>query len=321
MIIPTIKNIKFLEEVYIERAMPSKGKILLNIGEKVSSYSKLGFSKNSIRELIIPSDYKLTLKNKKNNSPIKTHDQVAVKGNKYIFSPFDGYLEDRGSNYAIVKNPEDYWLISGVSGYVFSVVPSRSVLIKSSGFELKFFATSHSSCEGVLEVLPNPSELIEIEYMDKYIKNGIGKIVYTGDYLRKEMLVKAIEIGCEGLIASSCDRETLLFAKENNFFVGILSGFGRIPVREKTWKFLKAFRSKYAIVREGSGNLFLSESESNYKNDSCYVNLKEGLDVIVLDYPYFGWEGKVEAVERELVRVKITKIGEVVVTHFQNLLA
>ena len=43
--------------------------------------------------------------------------------------------------------------------------------------------------------------------------------------------------------------------------------------------------------------------------------------MIVLDYPYFGWEGKVEAIERENVRVKIVKIGEEVVTHYQNLIS
>lgn len=320
MIIPTFRNINFVEDTFIERALPSKGKILLNVGEKVSSYTKIGYSRNSIRELLIPSNFKIERKFF-NSKQVKVGELVASFQNKFLFSPFDGYLENRGTSSVVVKNPEDYWLISGVSGTITAAIPSRSVLVKTSGFELKFFATSQEMCEGVLEVLPNPSELIEIEFMDKYIKNGIGKIVYTGDYLRKEMLLKAMEVGCEGLIVSSCDRDTLNLAKENNFFVGVLSGFGRIPVREKTWRFLKAYRSKYCIVREGSSNLFISETGINYKNDSPYNNLRVGLDVIVLDYPYFGWEGKVEAIERENVRVKIVKIGEEVVTHYQNLIS
>ncbi|NBO17579.1 MAG: hypothetical protein EBV07_01685 [Proteobacteria bacterium] len=157
--------------------------------------------------------------------------------------------------------------------------------------------------------------------MEKYIRNGLGKIVYTGDFLRKEMLLKAIEIGCEGLITSSCDRETLKIAKENNFFVGVLSGFGRIPIREKTWKFLKTFKSKYAIVREGSGNIFISELGSDYKNEDAFANLKIGLHVIVLDYPYFGWEGVVTAIEHENVRVKIIKLDEEINTSYLNLIA
>jgi len=320
MIIPAFKNITYLKDVFLERALPSKGKILLNLGEKVSSYSKIGFSKNSIREILIPSELKIS-KNSFNQKQYKIGDLVAYGKNKYLFAPFDGYLENRGKINVLVKDPEDYWLISGVSGEIDNVIPSRSVLIKTSGFELKFFATSTSSCEGVLEVLPNPSELIEIEYMEKYIRNGLGKIVYTGDFLRKEMLLKAIEIGCEGLITSSCDRETLKIAKENNFFVGVLSGFGRIPIREKTWKFLKTFKSKYAIVREGSGNIFISELGSDYKNEDAFANLKIGLHVIVLDYPYFGWEGVVTAIEHENVRVKIIKLDEEINTSYLNLIA
>lgn len=320
MIIPTFRNITYLENIFIERALPSKGKILLNINENVSSYTKVGFSKNSIRELLIPSDFKIA-KNSFQQKNYKTGDLVAYGKNKYLFAPFDGYLENRGSSYVLVKDPEDYWLISGVYGQIKNAIPSRSVLIKTSGFELKFVATSTSYCEGVLEVLPNPSELIEIEYMEKYIKNGLGKIVYTGDFLRKEMLLKAIEVGCEGLITSSCDRETLKVAKENNFFVGVLSGFGRIPVREKVWKFLKTFKSKYAIVREGSNGLFISELDAGYKNENPYVNLKIGLPVIVLDYPYYGWEGVVTGIEHESVRVKILKLDESVTTHYSNLIS
>ena len=275
MIIPTFRSISYQKDIYLERALPSKGKILLNIGEKLNSYSKIGFSKNSIREILIPIELKVA-KNSFNQKQYKIGDLVAYGKNKYLFAPFDGYLENRGKINVLVKDPEDYWLISGVNGIVENVIPSRSVLIKTSGFELKFFSTSTSSCEGVLEVLPNPSELIEIEYMEKYIKNGLGKIVYTGDFLRKEMLLKAIEIGCEGLITSSCDRDTLKIAKENNFFVGVLSGFGRVPLREKTWKFLKTFKSKYSIVRENSDNLFISELDSDYKNDHPFVNLKIG---------------------------------------------
>lgn len=320
MIIPAFKNITYQKDIFLERALPSKGKVLLNTGEQVNSYSKIGFSKNSIREILIPVDLKIA-KNSFKQKQYKIGDLVAYGKNKYLFAPFDGYLENRGKINVLVKDPEDYWLISGVSGEVANVIPSRSVLIKTSGFELKFFATSTPICEGVLEVLPNPSELIEIEYMDKYIRNGLGKIVYTGDFLRKEMLLKAIEIGCEGLITSSCDRETLKIAKENNFFVGVLSGFGRIPLREKTWKFLKTFKSKYSIIREGSNNLFISELHSDYKNENSFVNLKVGLPVVVLDYPYFGWEGVVTAIEQDNVRVKIIKLDETIETSYLNLIS
>jgi len=320
MITPVYKNIEYLNDFYLERSLPNKGKLLVNEGEDVFSYTKVGYSKNAAHELIIPKNLKFNPK-LKNKKFIKSGDLLAFKETTYLFAPFDGYIEEKNGGRFLVKHQEDFWLLSGVSGFVVKVIPSKSCLIKSSGYKIKFFETSTKQVEGELKVLPNPSELLEIDFMQRYIKNGIGQIVYTGDYLRKSLLEKAIEIGCEGVICGSCDRETLLFAKENNFFVGILSGFGRIPVREKIWKFLKTFKSKYVIVREGSNNLFISELNSDYKNESSFTNLKVGLPVIVLDYPYFGWEGIVTGIEHENVRVKIIKLDEIVSTHYSNLIS
>jgi hypothetical protein len=189
----------------------------------------------------------------------------------------------------------------------------------------RFFETSLPEIEGELRVLPNPSELIEIDFMQKYIKNGMGQIVYTGDYLRKSLLEKAIEIGCEGIICGSCDRETLLYAKQNNFFVGVLSGFGRIPTHHKVFQFFKQFDNKYMILRNDSKEMFIS-SENILKSGSVLINtpfvfLKKGVNVICLEYPYFGWEGEVIKIESEKVDVKIIRNNEVLSLAASDLIA
>lgn len=320
MIIPVYKNLSYIDDFYIERALPNKGKILVAESGKVEPFTKIGYSKNNNRELLIPSNFKLNKSLFKSNQ-VKTGDLIAYNGDTYIFAPFDGYFEERGKSKSFVKYQEDYWSLSGVHGKVEKIVPSKSCLIKSSGYLINFFAVSKSEVEGELLVLPNPSELIEIDFLDKYVKDGLGKIVYTGDFLRKSMLEKAIEIGCEGVIAGSCDRETLNFAKENNFFVGILSGFGRIPTASKLFNVIKNLDLKYAIVREGSENLFISDNVKKSFNEKPFEILKEGLSVICLDYPYFAWEGTVISVESDLVGVKIVKNNEVIKIKASNLIA
>lgn len=320
MIIPTFRNIAYLKKIQIERPLPSKGKILVEIGEEVASYTKLGYSKFSLKEVLIPEYFKLK-GGYKNGKDVLTGSVVATCEDKYLISPFDGKVEKRGENYVIVKNPEDFWLVAGVSGMVSQIVPNRSVLIESQGFELKLVATSTTMTEGVLEVLPNPSELLEIEFMNRYIKNGTGKIVYIGNFLRKEMLIKAMEIGCEGILCGSCDRDTLKYAHRNNFFVGVLSGFGRMPTPVRVLEFLKSFNSKYCLVRENSENIFISELGYEYQNEPAYYNLKVGLKVRVLDYPYFGWEGVVEKIEKNKVYVRINDISELVETEAVNLIS
>lgn len=320
MIIPVYRNISYQDEFYIERSLPNKGKLLVNEGDTVSSYTKIGYSKNINRELNIPSNFKLNKKLIGNNS-IKSGDLVAYLGNSYIFAPFDGYIEVSGKSKALIKYQEDYWNLSGVTGKIHKVVPSRSCIIKTSGYLIKFFEVSKPEVEGELVILPNPSELIEIDFMDKYIKDGLGKIVYTGDYLRKSMLQKAMDIGCEGVVAGSCDRETLLWAKENNFFVGLLSGFGRIPTVNKLFNLIKNLDSKYMLVREGSSSMFISSTEKKNFLQRPFETVREGLNVLCLTYPYFGWEGVVSSIESDKVSVKILKNNEVIKTSYSNLIA
>jgi len=313
MITPVFKNIEYLDEIYVERCLPNKGKILVNEGEKIYSYTKLGYSKNSAHELIIPKS--LTFNPKlKNKKFIKSGDLLAFHKNNYLFAPFDGYLNSTNNSNTLIKHQEDYWLLSGISGEVKKIIPSKSCLIKTSGFSFKFFATSIDETEGELRVLPNPSELIEIDFMQRYVKNGTGQIVYTGDYLRRSLLEKAIEVGCEGIVCGSCDRETLLYARKNNFFVGILSGFGRIPTHSKVFEFLKFFDNKYLLVRKDSNEMLIS-SENVLKSPNVliktpYTFLKKGASIVCLDYPYFGWEGEVLKIESNYVNVRIKKNNE-----------
>jgi hypothetical protein len=320
MIIPVYKNLEFISEFFIERCLPNKGKILVNQGDEVQSFTKIGYSKDTNRELIIPSNYRINRNILKSNN-VKVGDMVAYYKNNYIFAPFDGYIEEKGKSKCLIKYQEDYWSLSGVNGVIEKVIPSRSCLIKTSGIMFKFFAVSKDFVEGELTILPNPSELIEIDFMDKYIKDGMGKIVYTGDFLRKAMLDKAIEVGCEGIIAGSCDRETLVWAKENNFFVGILSGFGRIPTYTKVFNSLKALDGRYSIAREGSCELFVSTSEKKNFLQRPFDTLKNDLNVVILDYPYFGWEGVVTQLESEIVNVRIVKNNEVIKTIPSNIIA
>lgn len=324
MITPVYKNIIYHDEVFIERCLPNKGKILVNEGEEVFSYTKIGFSKNSAHELLIPKNLVFNSK-LKNRKFVKSGDLLAKKENNYLFAPFDGYLEDREGSRILIKHQEDYWLISGISGLVSKIIPSKSCLIKSSGFTLKFFETSISQVEGELRVLPNPSELIEIDFMQRYIKNGVGVIVYTGDFLRKSLLDKAIEIGCEGVICGSCDRETLLYAKKNNFFVGVLSGFGRIPTHSKVFNLLKNLDTKYSVSRESSKEIFISSSNFLKNKETLigtsFVFPKKGLDVVCLEYPYFGWEGEILKIESGFVNVKIKKINEEIKLKISDIVA
>ncbi len=67
--------------------------------------------------------------------------------------------------------------------------------------------------------------------------------------------------------------------------------------------------------------MFISSTEKKNFTQRPYETVKEGLSVICLTYPYFGWEGTVSSVESEKVSVKILKNNEIVKASFSNLIA
>jgi hypothetical protein len=321
MIIPVYKAFSFKSNFLLERPLPSKGKILVNENDIVKPWDKVGYCKATLKELIIPKEFKLQKKYTKTNI-VKTGEIVARLKNKYLFTTFDGFLQDRGSHYVVISHPQDVFKVSGVYGNVFKVSASKSILVNTNGISLKFFAVSKPFVEGQLTVLPNPSELIEEEFMNRYVKDGSGLIIYSGDHLRIGMLKKAIEIGCTGVICGSCDRDTLEYAKENDFFVGIFSGFGRIPSYSKLYQILKKYDKQFVICLEGSEELFISTREVFQFSNNGYTEAILGLNVVILEYPYFGWEGEIiEIGDKSEIKVRVLVNGEVTKTNNFGIIA
>lgn len=326
MIIPVFKSIQFYKKFLIERSLPSKGKIMSVEGTLTKPWDRLGFCRTSNKEIIIPKDYKIQSKFFKKNF-VKSGELIGKKKNNYLFSTFDGFIQNRGHTNVVISYPQDVFKVSGVFGKINNVASSNSVLIETTGYEIKFVATSTSSTEGQLIVLPNPSEILQVEFLNKYVKEGIGSIIYIGDYLRLEVLNRAMEIGCSGVICGSCDREVLEYAKENNFFVGIFSGFGRIPTHSKTYKLLKLKDKQYSIVQEDSESIFVSvnpddEIESIFELSSqSFVTVSKGSQCIVVDYPYYGWEGEVTDLSDSQVVVRLVGNGEVIKTNNFGIIA
>ena len=326
MIIPVFKSIQFYTKFLIERSLPSKGKIMAVENTYIKPWDRLGFCRTSNKEIIIPKDYKIQKKFLSKNF-VKSGELIGKKKNNYLFSTFDGFIQNRGVANVVISYPQDVFKVSGVFGNVVNVASSNSVLIETSGYEIRLVATSTSSTEGQLIVLPNPTDILQIEFMNRYVKEGVGSIIYIGDYLRLEVLNRAMEIGCSGVICGSCDREVIQYAKENNFFVGIFSGFGRIPTHSKTYKLLKSKDKQYCIVQEDSENLFISVNPNEDSNNpldlitQSYLTINNGIGVIVLDYPYYGWEGEVIEINQADVYVRLLGNGEVIKTNNFGIIA
>lgn len=327
MFIPIIKKITRNNGVFIERVLPRKGELDAVIGSKVEPFSKIGITKVTYGNLPIGSSLKIA-KGKSVGTYFYTGDVIGKLGSKKVVAPFDGYLEQVPNGFVYRQEERDFWLLAGVWGEIADVVDNHSVLLKSQAIDIHLAICTEISYAGELIVFPNPSELLEMSYLEQYSKDSFGKVIYVGHHINKDIVQKAAELGIAGLLAGSVDRDALGFAKKYQIFLGAIVGFGSIPTPEYIFDFLKGISNRYVFLQGGRGILRIPVSKPFDEKEvktSMYSGqlrlLKKGLKVQVLEDPHFGWVGEVSSVQEDGVYVILDGVQDPVKVKIPNILA
>ncbi|MBT7350721.1 hypothetical protein HN803_08140 [candidate division WWE3 bacterium] len=312
MYIPIIRKVMKTNDVFVERTLPRKGELVAKEKEVVEPFTKLGMTKVSYGNLPLPARLRVT-KGRAVGSYFYTGDTLGKIGSKKVIAPFDGTLiEQSGGGFLFNQEDRDFWLLSGVWGEVVSVVEKSSALIRTQMLDVKLAIATDHSYSGELIVFPNPSELLEMQYLQKFSKDSFGKIIYVGHHINEALVKKAHELGVAGLIAGSVDRDALVAAKKTDLFVGAFSGFGVIPTPDYIFDILKGVTNRY-IFLQGNKNLLRIPAEKPYPTKDIRPNsytgqlrsVKKGLLVQVFEEPFFGWTGKVHSMQGSSVQVII----------------
>lgn len=328
MYLPIVKKYMKNNGVLIERALPKKGELNSPIGSKVEPFTKLGVTKVSYGKLPLSKKFKIA-KGKDLDTYFYTGDTLGKSGRKKVIAPFDGYLEKAQDESFLFRQEErDYWLLSGVWGEVVNFVKGHSVLLKTQTLDLHLAACTDISHAGELIVFPNPSKLLEMQYLENYAKDSFGKNIYVGNYVNEELIKRASELGVGGVIAGSTSREAMKLAKRQNIFLGSISGFGEIPTPKYIFEILKEISSRYVFLEGGRGIVripvpeLFSPTEVRAANYTGQLRkLKKGLKVQVFEDTYFGFVGKIESIQDDGVRVILDDVSEPVIIKIPNILA
>lgn len=326
--IPVLKKISYSNPAYIERVLPKDGEIMVKEGDSVDPITKLGLTKVSYSKMEIGEKLDIT-KGKTEDGYFYKGERIGRVGFKYIEAPFNGYLSKEGEKYVFNQEDRDYRLMAGVWGSVNGVVKTRSTLIKTQMVDIPYVYGAGKSTAGELVVFPNPSEMLELQYLQHYTKGAQGKIIYIGGYASPEFLEEAVRLQVRAVIAGGADKSSFKFAKENNIYLAGLNGFGNLKVTNIVYDFLKEISSRYVFI-DGYRNLIRIPVAEDYKfehkaeHDGKYNNLRrleEGLKVQVFVKPYFGWFGEVKSIQESKVYVKLNNAGEEISVTPPNLLA
>lgn len=319
MLVPVVRRIKDNPDCFIERVFPVDGQWNVEAGDFVEPFSPLGECRFSQNEIRFPGEFKPhNFKNKK-----KFYYSESLIGRvkkEKVFAPFDGNLvENEDGSFVYHENERKYSLLSGVWGNVESIFEKKSALIRTQTKDILFSSSVGKYVSGELVVFPNPSDILKKSYLERFVKGVKGKVIYIGDFVGLDVVQKAFEMGASALLAGSSHSETMDFAKESKFAVGIFSGFGILKTPEEIYKFLSSVSYRYVFF-EGEKNLLrvpvktedLKGIESivrsgevgDHPSEDILKDIEPGMRVQVLQDPYFGWVGTVDTVEESCIFVR-----------------
>ncbi len=326
MFIPVLKKITYSDKGFIERAFPSEGNVTVTVGEKVEPFTKLGDTLVSYQILDLDANFK-PQKNDYIDDHIYKGSPIGWTGRKKVFAPFDGRLKRNvDDTYTFYEKPREFWLLAGVWGNVAKILDKRSVLINTQTVDIHLVASTNQSLSGELIVFPNPSDVLQSEYLEKFAKNLVGNIIYVGNYAGVKVVKRAIELGVGGVLAGGADRISFNTAKTANTFLGAINGFGRVPTTNYVFDTIKEFSNRFIFI-DGDQNVVkipipTSVSSQNTSADpKLFLNLESGIKVQILEKPYFGWVGVVDRVGESSIFVKLEDNGETVEVKIPNFLA
>jgi hypothetical protein len=323
VIVPRVNKYKRSNDVLVERALPGTGNLTAKVGDRVEPFTKLGMAKVSYGSMDIDSKLKLE-RRKIEGGFFYTGEKIGKVGSNAVIAPFDGTLLKEEGHYTLKQEQRDFWLLSGVWGEVKKVQNNESVLIKTQTTDFSLPICTPGSRAGELIVFPNPSELLEMQYIEKFAKDIFGKLIYVGNFAKQEALAKAHELGASGMLAGSVDRAGYNFAKQNGMFLGVFSGFGRIPTPKFMFDILKEVSNRYIFVQGERKLVRIPAPEPQYiENESKGVvaTLEEGSMVQVFESPHFGWIGRVSAITKREVHVVFEDDKSEIKVKYPNLIA
>ncbi len=322
-LIPKIKKKRFSVNIFVERSLPLNGTLNVKPGDTVDPVTRLGMTKISTGVSYVPLNMKLA-KGKFESGYFYFGEVIGRAGSKKVIAPFDGYISKSQNGYILTQEPKEHWLLSGVWGVVEKRSENGSVLIKTQAIDFNMAVCSSKFVTGELVVFPNPSDVLQLQYLQNFAKDVFGKIIYLGNFATFESVEKAAELGVAGLLAGSAEKQTFDFAKEKGICLGLFNGFGKLETPEIIYAYIKEVSSRFVFMM-GEKNIFRipipQQDAINTQDTNTLVEPAVGMQVQVFQKPYYTHVGQITDVQSDSIYVKLIQAEQPVQIKLPNLVA
>lgn len=313
MIAPVFRRILHANAVLVERALPLSGKLHVKKGDTVLPFDSMGECSFSHNHFLLPANF----------TPVKMPVEreffyigasLGRLGSKRIIAPYNGFLfQTQGKKYVFQESESKFNLLSGVWGTVENIRANYSVLLRTKTKDIVLSASTKNSISGELVVFPNPSPLVESDYLDKFVKNPMGKVVYLGNTAPIESLVHAQKLKVSAVLVGSCDKKVFNYAKAQNLCLGIISGFGNLATPPEVYKLLNVVAHRQVFL-QGERNLLRipMQDEVVAEVETSIKPVTTGATIISFQSTQFGRVGTVDSVAENSIFVRFDKEKELV---------
>lgn len=340
-----------------ERRLPLKGEVIAKVGAKVSAATVVARTElpGDVQPLniggilgIAPEDIDIYLVKKPGDSMKKDEIIAQTKGFFGLFkttvkAPFDGSLESvsKITGQAILRmEPEPVEVTAYIDGKVTEVFEKEGVLVETSGAFVQGIFGIGGEENGVLEkIVDKPQDVITAEEITEAHK---GKILIGGSLVTKEVLERAANCGCKGIIVGGIgDRDLRDFlgydigvaitgSEEKGVTLVVTEGFSRMNMAERTFKILAEHEGERASINGATqirAGVLRPEVIIPYDTDRKGTKeekdvrssgLESGSPVRIIREPYFGTLGKVSNLPPELMQIETEAQVRVLEVELQN---
>lgn len=161
---------------------------------------------------------------------------------KLVTAPFSGQVLEIENGVIFLESDRNFIDIpSPIPGKVAGIEPDDHIMIRTTGVCVDLAWGAGGTAWASLKILGPPEEKILVERLSLEHR---GEIALIPSILTEELVERGSEIGVKGLIASSASSGLLPVLGDISFPVGLVHGFGEIPMDRTIFELLSSCQGK-----------------------------------------------------------------------------
>ncbi len=248
MIAP-VTHILALTTIRRARRLPVAGRVLVKVGQKVSTTDLVADAASSGQHYIVDVRRALEISRnekvdqlieRKPGEKIQKGDVIAGTSglfSRVVRSPADGFILMVGGGLVLIETQTPpIELKAGFTGVVSEVLPERGIILEAEGALIQGVWGNNRVDQGVLLSLARTPD-------DEFLRARLdvsmrGAVILAGHCSQADALQAAADLPLRGLILGSMSSELIPVVNKLNFPVILLAGFGRVPIDSAAYKIL-----------------------------------------------------------------------------------